>query len=166
MTHRGETRLRRKRGSLTPSARTSPRGHAKEVAIAVGGVCKRLLDRERRARLILGPDVGEIEGMSRRFDVRKIELGDLANRFENRVQLLLETLDLLLGQIKPRELRYVQNLISRNRHHRILPKVQPDSDTQTVAGGAGLRPAGAQPPVAVSPTRRRGPTGEPWVPPS
>src|SRR5437660_4550979 len=109
-------RLRRKRDFLAPSTWASPGRHAEEVTLAVGGVRERLLDRERRPRLVFGPDVDEVERVSRRLDVRKIELGDLADRLENRVQLLAKPLDLLFGQLEPRELRYVQNFVSRDSH--------------------------------------------------
>src|SRR5207247_11318034 len=66
----------------------SPGGDPEQVALAVGSVCKGLLDRKRRPRLVVGPSVDEVEGVRRRLDVRQIELGDLADRFENRVQLL------------------------------------------------------------------------------
>src|SRR5205814_10546063 len=61
--------------------------------------------------------------MRRRRHVVEIELGDLADGLENRVELRAEALDLLLGQREARELRNVEHLVSRDRHRGvILPK--------------------------------------------
>ncbi len=47
----------------------------------------------------------------------------------------------------------------------MCPKAQTRSATQTAAGGAGLRLAGAETQAALPQTRRRGQMGEPRVPP-
>ena len=51
-------------------------------------------------------------GCERRLDARQVELGDLADRLEDRVQLLGEPLELVLGELEPREPRDVQHLVS------------------------------------------------------
>src|SRR5262249_39936361 len=77
---------------------------------------QRILERERRARLVLAEDVHEVERMGGRLDVREIELRHLADGIEDRAQLLLEALDLLVGQRQPREPRDMQYLFSADRH--------------------------------------------------
>src|SRR5919108_3834187 len=84
-------------------------GHAEEVVVAVGGVRQRLVDRETRPRLVLRPDVRELERMCRRLDVRQVELGDLSHRLEDRAQLTREPLELVLGQLQPGQRRHVEN---------------------------------------------------------
>ena len=90
----------------------SCRRHPEEAALTVGRIGERLLDGQRGLRLVVGPDVHEIERVRGRLDAVQIELGDLADRLEDRVQLRAEALDLLVGQRKPRQPRDVQNLVA------------------------------------------------------
>src|SRR5437899_198762 len=48
---------------------------------------------ERRSRLVVGQHVDEIERMRCRRHVVEVELGDLADRLEDRVELRTETLE-------------------------------------------------------------------------
>ena len=50
--------------------------------------------------------------MRGRRHVGEVELGDLRDRVEDRVELLPEALDLVLAQLEARELRDVQHLLS------------------------------------------------------
>ena len=50
--------------------------------------------------------------MGGRLDVLEVELGDLADRLEDRVQLRTEALDLLVAQREPRQARDVQHFVS------------------------------------------------------
>ena len=54
--------------------------------------------------------------MRRRRHVGEVELGDDADRVEDRAELLGEALDLLVGQRQPREPRDVEHFVSRYRH--------------------------------------------------
>ena len=67
---------------------------------------------QRRARLVVAPDVHEVERVRGRRHVGEVELGDLRDGVQDRRQLLPELLDLLLGQVEVRELRDVQDLLS------------------------------------------------------
>ena len=72
---------------------------------------------------LLGKDVDEVERMRRRRHVRQVELGHLPDRLEDRVQLPAEPLDLVLAQVKARQSRYMQYVVSLDRHLRSdLPK--------------------------------------------
>ena len=51
--------------------------------------------------------------MRRRLDVGEVELGDLADRLEDRAELLLHALDLPLGYLEARQARDVQDVVSR-----------------------------------------------------
>ena len=55
----------------------------------------------------------EVERVRGRLDVREVELAHLADRFEDRVQLRPEAVDLLVGQREPREPRDVQHFVSK-----------------------------------------------------
>src|SRR5205823_12969127 len=56
------------------STRSSPGGYPEEGAFALGRVRERLVDRQRRTRLVLAPDVDEVERMRGRLDVAQVEL--------------------------------------------------------------------------------------------
>jgi hypothetical protein len=96
-------------------------GESERVDHAVGGTRKRspsrsgafakTSSRRATARLVLVPDVHEVERMRRRRNVGEIELGDDADGVEDRAELLRETLDLLVGQREPREPRDVEHFV-------------------------------------------------------
>src|ERR1700736_619705 len=102
------------------SARRDP----EEVALALRCIRECLFDRQRGARLVLRPDVDDVERVRRRLDLAQIELRNLADRLQNRVQLPAEPPELLLGQLEPGEPGYVHNLCSIDRHLPILPRGQ------------------------------------------
>src|SRR5687767_10507015 len=56
--------------------------------------------------------------MRGRRHVGEVELGDLRDGVEDRVQLIAETLDLLVREVEMCERRDVENLFSRDRHVR------------------------------------------------
>ena len=82
------------------------------VAVAIGSVREDVVERERGARLVLVPDVDEVERMRGRRHVGEVELGDDADRIEDRSELLGEALDLLVGQREPRKPCDVENFLS------------------------------------------------------
>src|SRR4051794_14824284 len=100
------------------ACRSSYGRHSEEPVFGVRGVRERLLERERRRRLVLGEHVDEVEWMRGWGHALEIELADLSDRLEDRRQLLLEPADLLLRQREARELRDVQHLVPRNLHER------------------------------------------------
>ena len=62
----------------------------------------------------------------------EVELGDDADRLEDRAELAREALDLLLCEREPREPRDVQHLVSRYRHRRDpLKEASPLSGART-----------------------------------
>src|SRR5512134_867218 len=58
--------------------------------------------------------------MRRRRHVGEVELGHLRDGLEDRAQLLREALDLLVGQVEPREPRHVEDFVSADRHGKSL----------------------------------------------
>ena len=100
-------------------SRTAPgRRDAEGVVVALGRVREHVLERQRRPRLVVAPDVHELERVRGRRHVGELELGHLRHGVEDRGELLAEALDLLLGQVEARELRDVQHLLPRDRHRR------------------------------------------------
>src|SRR5207244_9024340 len=95
-----------------------------EAALRVGRVRQRVLERQARARLVLGEDVDEVERVRRGRDFLEVELGDLADRLENRAQLLAKALDLLVRQRQPREPRDVEHLLTTDLHCKHPPKTK------------------------------------------
>src|SRR5262249_17784602 len=81
----------------------APRRDAEEAAVGVGRVRERLRLRERDVRLVLPEDVDQVERVRGRLDTRQVQLAHLADRLEDRAQLLLEPRNLLLGQREPRQ---------------------------------------------------------------
>src|SRR5687768_3243183 len=53
--------------------------------------------------------------MRRRLDVGEVELGHLADRFEDRAELFLHAFDVAFRYLETRELRHVQYVFSRDR---------------------------------------------------
>src|SRR6266550_8353025 len=138
---------------LCVDRRASCRRHPEEAGFAVRRVRQRVLDGERWARLVLGPDVDEVERVRGRLDAREVELAHLADCFEDRVQLRSEAVDLVVAQGEPRQPRDVQHLISRNGHANILPK--------TGQVSARLRSAGPGGRVFSADRRKNGPLSRP-----
>src|SRR5581483_7017631 len=66
-------------------------------------------------RDVVGQDVDEIERVRRRLDSREVELGDFSDRLQDRGQLLAHPLELLVGQLQPRQPRHVDDVFSRYR---------------------------------------------------
>ena len=54
--------------------------------------------------------------MRGRRHVGEVELGDDADRVEDRAELLDEAHDFLVGQREPRKPRHVEHFVSRYRH--------------------------------------------------
>ena len=98
----------------------------------IGRVRERVLDGKRRARLVLGPDVHDVERMRGGLDVREVELGDLADRLEDRAELRLHGLDLPLGNLEPRQAGYVEYVFSSDRH--VVSKSMTPKRTGPVGG--------------------------------
>src|SRR5439155_4520898 len=108
------TCLRRLRAE-SPRTPASRRRHPERAVLRRRRVRQRDVAVERRARLVLGEHVDEIERMRGRRHVVEVELRDLADRLEDRSELPLEAFELILGEREPRELRDVEHLISRDR---------------------------------------------------
>src|SRR5712691_4810835 len=102
------------------ACRSSYRRHPEEAVLRVGRVRERLFARQRGPRLVLGQHVDEVEGMGRRLDVLQVELGHLPDRLQDRRQLLAHLLDLVAGELEPRQPGYVENVVSRDCHLSIL----------------------------------------------
>ena len=112
-TRSAEKRARGARNCDESGKRHEPdRRDAERAVPRVGRVRERLLAGQRRARLVLVPDVDEIERMRRRLDVGEVELGDLADGLEDRAELLPHALDLVLGDLEARQPRDVQHVFS------------------------------------------------------
>ena len=88
-----------RRSSLSVSMRSCGR-HPKMVVVAVGGVRKDLVERQRRPRLVLRPGVRDLERVRGRRHVREVELRDLRNGLEDRRELLLEASDLVVARAR------------------------------------------------------------------
>src|SRR5829696_9680834 len=92
------------------------RRDAERPALRVRRIGQSILRRERGPRLVLAPRVDDRERMRGRLDVREVELRDLPHCFENRTELVAHAVDLALGNLEPREARYMQYVFSRDRH--------------------------------------------------
>ena len=127
----GEELVRRRprRGRAGPRRllRAQPQGVQRHPDLMPGGTLKRSPPRSgafanasssdrRRPRLVLAPDVDDVERVRGRRHVREVELLHLRDRLEDRRELLAEALDLRLGELEPRQPRDVQHLVSGNRH--------------------------------------------------
>ena len=82
--------------STTPVTRWAAPGTGRPPT--PGAFAEDVLERERRVRLVLGPDVDEVERMRGRRHVREVELGDLGDGVEDRAELAGQPLDLVVGR--------------------------------------------------------------------
>ena len=108
--------------SITRLAHRPGRRDAEGVVLDERRVLEHALERPRRPRLVVAPDVDDVERVRGRRHVVELELGDRRHGLEDRAELLREALDLLLGQREARESRDVQHLFPVDRHLVILQK--------------------------------------------
>src|SRR5919201_285812 len=126
------TSLRRNGDFAAVSSNRSPGGDAEEVVLAVRCVRERLVDRERHPRLVLGPDVDHVERVRRRFDAGEIQLRNLTRALAERVERRPQTLELVVRQLEPRQVRHVEHFVAGDRHQPHPPT--PASASRTLPG--------------------------------
>src|SRR5215217_1096969 len=80
-------------------------------------VAKDLVDRQRGPDDILAKDVLELDGLGRRWDRLRVELGELRVLVDDVVQLPLEKAQLAVGQAEPREMRDVLDVAAGEAGH-------------------------------------------------